>query len=115
MVRLTALMYATMSLAIGLGTVFSPQFVLWTLALGAGALCARGSRIRGPALMLLPIAALTQVVFPFQYRHLIVTDGWGLTLLGVRNLMVLASGTLAFAAVLRGTPTDEPGGVRPGS
>jgi hypothetical protein len=103
-VGLAPAMYATLSLAVGLGTVFSAQFVLWMLALGAGALCVRESPIRPAAMLLLPIALLTQAVFPFEYGHLIVPDWWGLALLGLRNLLVLASGVLALGALLNRAP-----------
>jgi hypothetical protein len=94
---LAALMFGTLSLSIGLGTVFSPQFVLWMLALAAAASCALSSPVRIPALLLIPVAVLTQLLYPFQYKHLIVADGLGLLLLALRNGLVLA---LALSALL---------------
>lgn len=94
---LAALMFGTLSLAIGLGTVFSPQFVLWVLALAAAASCALSSPVRIPALLLIPVALLTQVLYPFQYRHLIVADWLGLLLLALRNGLVLV---LALSGLL---------------
>jgi Glycosyltransferase family 87 len=100
---LVALMFGTLSLAIGLGTVFSPQFVLWMLALAAAASCARSSPGRAPALVLIPIAVLTQLLYPFQYRHLIAADGLGLVLLGLRNGLVLAVALSVFVLMWRRT------------
>ena len=117
---LAALMFGTLSLAIGLGSVFSPQFVLWMLALAAAALCAHSTPVRIPALLVIPIAVLTQALYPFQYRHLIVADGFGLLLLGLRNGLVLIVALSAFLLVWRrtkfrrktghpGTPGGDPG------
>lgn len=99
--RLTALMYGTVSLIVGLSTVFSPQFVLWMLALGAAALCATGSSIRWPIMLLLPIAGLTQILYPFRYEHLLAVDASGLMLLGLRNALVLATGIWTFTLLWR--------------
>jgi hypothetical protein len=111
-VRLAALMYATVTFTVALSTVFSPQFVLWMLAVGAAAVCATLSPIRGPVLLLVPIAATTQILFPFHYGHLIAVDAGGLALLALRNILVLGSGALAFVLVWRrrvtaGTPAGD--------
>jgi hypothetical protein len=95
-VGLTGLMYATLAMSIALSTVFSPQFILWMLAPGAAALCSTGTSLRTPVLLLVPIAALTQWLYPFEYGHLLAVDAGGLLLLALRNLLVLASATLAF-------------------
>ena len=93
---LADLMYATLAMSVALSTVFSPQFVLWLLASGAAALCSSNTSIRMPVLLLVPIAVLTQWLFPFAYGHLLAMDARGMLLLATRNLLVLASGSLAF-------------------
>jgi hypothetical protein len=95
-VGLTGLMYATLAMSIALSTVFSPQFLLWMLAPGAAALCSTGTSLRMPVLMLVPIAALTQLLYPFEYGHLLAVDARGLLLLALRDLLVLTSASLAF-------------------
>jgi Glycosyltransferase family 87 len=95
-VGLTGLMYATLAMSIALSTVFSPQFILWMLAPGAAALCSTGTSLRMPVLLLVPIAALTQWLYPFEYGHLLAVDARGLLLLALRDLLVLASASLAF-------------------
>jgi hypothetical protein len=95
-VGLTGLMYATLAMSIALSTVFSPQFILWMLAPGAAALCSTGTSLRMPVLLLVPIAALTQWLYPFEYGHLLAVDARGLLLLALRDLLVLASALLAF-------------------
>jgi hypothetical protein len=83
-------------MSIALSTVFSPQFILWMLAPGAAALCSTGTSLRMPVLLLVPIAALTQWLYPFEYGHLLAVDARGLLLLALRDLLVLASASLAF-------------------
>jgi hypothetical protein len=73
------------------------------LALAAAASCALSSPVRIPALLLIPIAVLTQALYPFQYRHLIVADGLGLLLLGLRNGLVLVVALSAFLLVWKRT------------
>ena len=96
-VGLTDLMFATIAMSVAMSTVFSPQFVLWVLAPGAAALCSSNTSMRLPVLFLLPIAALTQWLYPFAYIHLLRMDAKGLLLLSIRNLLILGSASLAFA------------------
>jgi hypothetical protein len=49
-----------------------------------------------PVILLVPVAALTQWLYPFEYGHLLAADARGLLLLAVRDLLVLASALLAF-------------------
>lgn len=100
-VGLTDLMYATLAMSVALSTVFSPQFILWVLAPGAAALCSTNTSIRMPVLLLVPIAALTQWLYPFAYGHVLAMDAGGLLLLASRDLLVLASGSLAFLSLWR--------------
>jgi hypothetical protein len=95
-VGLTGLMYATLAMSIAVSTVFSPQFILWMLAPGAAALCSTGTSLRMPVLLLVPIAALSQLLYPFEYGHLLAMDTRGLLLLALRDLLVLTSASLAF-------------------
>ncbi len=98
---LADLMYATLAMSVALSTVFSPQFTLWVLAPGAAALCSTNTSIRMPVLLLVPIAALTQWLYPFAYGHVLAMDAGGLLLLASRDLLVLASGSLAFLTLWR--------------
>jgi hypothetical protein len=100
-VGLTDLSYALLAMSVALSTVFSPQFVLWILAPGAAALCSSSTSIRSPVLLLVPIAALTQWLYPFEYGHLLAIDAQGLLLLTFRTLFVLASASLAFILLWR--------------
>lgn len=97
--EIAGVMFMTMAGTMALGTVFSPQFMLWLGALGAAALCERGSSLRVPALAVLPVAAITQLVYPFLYEGLLGGESAPLFLLGIRNVLVLFVAGEAFLAL----------------
>jgi len=93
--------FGTLALLLGVGTVFSPQFVIWLIALGSITVCARRPGIGVAVWLLVPIVVMTQFVYPYQYHRILAGDGWGLAVLAGRNLLVLLAGILALAAILR--------------
>lgn len=99
--EVAGIMFMVMAGTMGVGTVFSPQFLLWLGALAAAVLCERGSWLAVPALSVLPVALLTQLVYPFFYGRLIAADTAALVLLASRNFLVLFIAIEAFLA-LRG-------------
>lgn len=106
------LLFGTLACIMALGTVFSPQFMLWVLALAAAVACAPRSAVRIPALLVVPLCALTQVVYPFLYDHLTLRDAHELeaiVLLLVRDAGLLAIGIAALVLVWRGTETCQAG------
>ena len=96
--------FATLACILALGTVFSPQFMVWLLALAAAVVCSPRSRVVVPALCVLPLCALTQLIYPFLYDQLILHGPHELVaqvaLLG-RDLGVLGVGVAAFWILLR--------------
>ncbi len=113
---LTVGMFGLLSLLMFFGTVFSPQYVVWLIALGAAALChPLATRLRRWILIVLPIAAVTQIVFPFTIGDVLdpfynqgteAGSTVGLVTLGVRNALVFAAGAGALWS-LRSTRKDE--------
>jgi hypothetical protein len=99
--RVAATMYGTLALAVGLGTVFSPQYVIWVVALGAVALCDRDSVIRPAAWLAVPTALLTQLVYPLWYGWILDHHPAGMTVISLRNGLLLASGALSFWMIWR--------------
>jgi hypothetical protein len=75
--------------------------VLWLIALGAGAAAWRDSPIRRLVFALVPIALMTQVLFPFLYAELLTGDAVAVIVLAIRNLLVLVTGAAALTAVAR--------------
>jgi hypothetical protein len=102
--RLAAALFVTLTLITAVGSVFSPQFVLWLIGLGAVAACARDCPVRGPAIALAPVALLTQILFPFLYEGLAPAFTRPLVVLLVRNVLVLGIGLWGFVAMLRTAP-----------
>jgi hypothetical protein len=112
------IMFMTMAGTMALGTVFSPQFMLWLSALAAAVLCERRSWLNVPALAVLPIALMTQLVYPFFYGRLIAVEPAALLLLASRNFLVLFVGVETFLAlrarVGAPAPSSEPARVLAG-
>jgi len=93
--------FATLALVLGVGTVFSPQYVIWLVALAAVVMCERRPQVGRAAWLLLPIAVLTQYIYPGQYFRVIGRQIIGLIALVGRNLLVIAAGVTAFVAIIR--------------
>lgn len=93
------IMFMTMAGTMAVGSVFSPQFMLWLGALAAAVLCDRSTPLRVPALAVLPVALMTQFVYPFFYGRLIAADTAALILLASRNLLVLFIGIESLLAL----------------
>jgi Glycosyltransferase family 87 len=98
--------FATLASILALGTVFSPQFMVWVLALAAVVACAKASRLSVPALAVLPLCALTQLIYPFNYDALVFQSEGELVpqlMILARDLGVLAIGISAFWILARGS------------
>jgi len=87
--------------------VISPQYLVWLVGLAAVCLCFRASRMGGPAGLVLAACFVTVLEFPLWFAHVVASDPLGVTLLAVRNgLLVLAS--LAAARVLWRATVPKP-------
>lgn len=80
--------FVVLAFSLSTGTVFSPQFLLWLIAIGGTILCMRDSRLRWFALALVPVAVMTQMLFPFLYNKLLFNETFPVTLLWIRNVAV---------------------------
>lgn len=89
--RLAAAMLMILLATMAVGLVFSPQFLIWLFALGGAALCSARSDLKGPILTLVPIALLTQIVYPFLYDRLLQLDATAIFVLATRNILVIAA------------------------
>ncbi|HEY7874188.1 MAG TPA: glycosyltransferase 87 family protein [Actinomycetota bacterium] len=104
--------FATLACIVAVGTVFSPQFMVWLLALAAIVASGRGSQLTVPSLALLPLCALTQLIYPFNYDELVFQGDGELVpqlMILTRNLGVLAVGIVAFTILARGARDRAPG------
>ncbi|MEY2423855.1 MAG: hypothetical protein QOI95_3922 [Acidimicrobiaceae bacterium] len=97
--RVTLLLFGAMSLLVGVGRVYSPQYVLWLIALGAVAM-ALVPRLAAPAVGLLAVTTvLAHLEFPIWFWDaLFYKKDAALVVLLVRDVLTLAIGALALWA-----------------
>jgi hypothetical protein len=103
--RLPDLLFATLASVLAVATVLSPQYVLWLVALGAAAVCSTSCIVRLPVLLLAPVAALTQTLYPFLFLRLARVDDVALAVLVARDLLLVVLAVLAALAVTRAART----------
>ena len=109
--RLALGMLSLLALLLTFGTVYSPQFTIWLIALAAVALCFPfGTGLRATLLGVLVVAALTQAVYPFTIPDLLASldpdasepsSVAGLIVLVARNLSVLGLASLVMWQIAR--------------
>ncbi|WP_405653948.1 glycosyltransferase 87 family protein [Streptomyces sp. RK9] len=102
--------------------VISPQYMLWLVGVAAVCLAWRGSRMVWPGVLVLAATFVTFLEFPLWFAHVVASDALGVTLLVVRNGLLVAATVLACRGVWRGAvprgapqarPCSETGGCRP--
>ena len=98
-------MFGTLALLLGLGSVYSPQYVLWVVALGAAALTLAPRRALPAGTALLAVVVLSHLVYPVLWRGLAEGAPLSLAVLLVRNGLTIAVGALALRELAR---TDPP-------
>ncbi|MFD4508858.1 glycosyltransferase 87 family protein [Streptomyces sp. NPDC058457] len=86
--------------------VISPQYMVWLVGLAAVCLCFRASRMTLPAVLLLLAAFVTVLEFPVGFSHVVVSDWYGITLLVLRNGLLLAATVTAARVLWRATVTE---------
>ncbi|MEU6514211.1 glycosyltransferase family 87 protein [Streptomyces sp. NPDC046978] len=97
--------------------VISPQYMVWLVGLAAVCLRSRASRMTLPGALVVVACLATVLEFPVCFANVVAGDGLGITLLFVRNgLLVLATLTAARAlwrdTVSRPAPTVPPQATR---
>ncbi|MEU6543303.1 glycosyltransferase 87 family protein [Streptomyces sp. NPDC046859] len=83
--------------------VISPQYLVWLVGLAAVCLCFRGSPMRLPVSLVLAACLATVLEFPVWFAHVVASDALGVTLLFVRNGLLVAATVLAARALWRST------------
>ncbi|MFE9447775.1 glycosyltransferase 87 family protein [Streptomyces sp. NPDC006739] len=93
--------------------VISPQYLVWLVGLAAVCLCYRSGRMGAPALMVLAATFLTVLEFPGGFLHVVLSDWYGITLLALRNGLLVAAAVAAARRLWRSTaaPAAEPAPV----
>jgi len=97
--------------------VISPQYMVWLVGLAAVCLCFHGSRMVLPGGLVLAACLATVLEFPVYFGSVVASDGLGVTLLFVRNGLLVAATVTAARELWRGTvsrpaPTVPPQATR---
>ncbi|MFI6206529.1 glycosyltransferase 87 family protein [Streptomyces sp. NPDC051041] len=93
--------------------VISPQYLVWLVGLAAVCRCFDASRMRLPVALVLAASFVTVLEFPLWFGHVVASDALGVTLLAVRNGLLVAATVIAArvlwrATVPRGAPVALP-------
>ncbi|MEV0226998.1 glycosyltransferase 87 family protein [Streptomyces sp. NPDC050704] len=94
--------------------VISPQYMVWLIGLAAVCLVFRGSRMALPAWLVVAASFFTVLEFPVWFAHVVASDGLGITLLVIRNGLLVAATVTAAVRLWRDTvsykaPAELPG------
>ncbi|MFJ5259209.1 glycosyltransferase 87 family protein [Streptomyces sp. NPDC088387] len=94
--------------------VISPQYMVWLVGVAAVCLGFRASRMRLPVLLVLAACLVTVLEFPLWFAHVVASDALGVTLLFVRNGLLVAATLVAARVLWRATvsPVVDPEGRR---
>ncbi|MDQ0602458.1 hypothetical protein QF037_006803 [Streptomyces canus] len=87
--------------------VISPQYMVWLIGLAAVCLCFRASRMGVPALIVLVASFVTVLEFPIYFGNVVASDGLGVTLLFLRNGLLVVAAVLAAVRLWRSTASPE--------
>ncbi|OIJ68795.1 glycosyltransferase family 87 protein [Streptomyces mangrovisoli] len=88
--------------------VISPQYLVWLIGTAAVCLCFRGTRMGPPALLVLLAAPVTMLEFPLWFGDVVASDGLGLTLMFLRNGLLVAAAVTAAVRLWRATVPAAP-------
>lgn len=83
--------------------VISPQYMVWLVGIGAVCLCFRGSRMTVPVCLVLAACGATVLEFPVWFSHVVAGDWLGVTLLFLRNGLLVVAALLAALELWWGT------------
>ncbi|MEY9990729.1 hypothetical protein ABIE67_002761 [Streptomyces sp. V4I8] len=85
--------------------VISPQYMVWLVGLAAVCLCFRDSRMKLPVGLVLAASFVTVLEFPVWFSHVVASDALGVTLLFLRNGLLVLATVLAARELWRSTVT----------
>lgn len=104
--------FALMALLLPAAAVWSPQFMLWVIALGAVLLAAYGERFLFVGYVLAAGGVASQLIYPFFYNDLLNARPLPSVLLLARNVALLLAGLVVLREV-RGDPVPSPASAAP--
>ncbi|MBN3928321.1 DUF2029 domain-containing protein [Streptomyces verrucosisporus] len=86
--------------------VISPQYMVWLVGLAAVCVTLRTGRQGLPAVLVVVATGVTLLEFPLNFGSVVASDALGITLLVVRNGLLVAAAVLACARLWRTTVTE---------
>lgn len=89
--------------------VISPQYLLWLVGLGAVCLTVRAGRRGLPAVLVLLATGVTLLEFPVHFDRVVASDALGVSLLLLRNGLLVAASLLAARRLWRATGPGRAG------
>ncbi|MGW0826442.1 glycosyltransferase 87 family protein [Streptomyces sp. NPDC002845] len=93
--------------------VLSPQYMVWLVGLAAVCLCFRGSRMAAPAALVLAATFVTVLEFPIWFASVVASDWLGVTLLFIRNGLLVLAALVAAVELWRSTAPRPAAPPRP--
>ncbi|MFH9428846.1 glycosyltransferase 87 family protein [Streptomyces sp. NPDC017615] len=93
--------------------VISPQYLVWLIGLAAVCLTHRATRMTAPALMVVAASLVTVLEFPLGFVHVVTSDWYGVTLMFVRNGLLVAASLVAARRLWRSTVSPERAAAAP--
>ncbi|MBO8186033.1 DUF2029 domain-containing protein [Streptomyces sp. DW4-2] len=93
--------------------VLSPQYLVWLVGLAAVCLTLRAGRQTLAAWLVVAAAGLTQLEFPVWFADVVASEGKGVLVLALRNVLLVAAAVTACVQLWRSTVPRAAGGTRP--
>ncbi|WP_441246511.1 glycosyltransferase 87 family protein [Kitasatospora sp. McL0602] len=88
--------------------VISPQYLVWLVGVAAVCLTVRGTSQKPVAVLVLVATLVTTLEFPVLFGQVHASQPWGVAVLTVRNLLLLAAALLSCRRLWRSTRAPEP-------
>ncbi|MGW2046816.1 glycosyltransferase 87 family protein [Streptomyces sp. NPDC001858] len=93
--------------------VISPQYLIWLIGLSATCLCSRKTRMTLPSTLVLTAVPLTTLEFPIFFADVVASTPLGVTLILLRNTLLLTAALTAARALWRATVPPRPSDQSP--
>jgi putative copper export protein len=91
--------------------VISPQYTIWLVGMAAACMTLRASVMAVPAVLVLIATGITMYEFPVHFADVVNSTDLGITLLVVRNGLLVAAALIAcrrlWVAYARAVPAQE--------
>lgn len=98
--------FAAVLLFVVTSRVISPQYLVWLVGLAAVCMTLRACRQGLPSVLVLIASGVTVLEFPVRFADVVTSSPLGITLLAVRNGLLVAAALFSCARLWRSTVTE---------